>query len=71
MRETLDCFTIEYSGRGPSGVCMLTARPLKQGMAVVCYGDAIVPRIKEFCFRMTFQCRLSFAGVHKRFSDTD
>lgn len=36
MRETLDCFWMEYSGRGPSGVCMLTARPLKQGMTAAC-----------------------------------
>ena len=29
----LDCFWIEYSGRGPFGVWMDTARPRKQGMA--------------------------------------
>lgn len=32
MRDSRDCFWTEYSGRGPLGVCMLTARPLKQGM---------------------------------------
>ncbi len=35
MRENLDCLCIEYSGSGPSGVWMLTASPLKQGMAAV------------------------------------
>lgn len=30
--ESLDVFCTEYSVRGPSGVWMLTARPLKQGM---------------------------------------
>jgi hypothetical protein len=34
IRASLDCRCTEYSGNGPSGVCMLTARPLKQGMAV-------------------------------------
>lgn len=33
MRENLDSFCIEYSGNGPSGVCILTASPLKQGMS--------------------------------------
>lgn len=33
IRETRDCLCIEYSGSGPSGVWMLTAKPLKQGMA--------------------------------------
>ena len=32
IRENLDCFCIEYSGKGPSGVWMLTAKPLKQGI---------------------------------------
>lgn len=32
MREALDTFCTEYSGRGPSGVCMETAKPLKQGI---------------------------------------
>lgn len=32
MRENLVCFCMECSARGPSGVCMLTASPLKQGM---------------------------------------
>ena len=32
MRDTRACFWIEYSGSGPSGVCMLTARPLKHGI---------------------------------------
>jgi hypothetical protein len=27
-----EAFCTEYSGSGPFGVCMLTARPLKQGM---------------------------------------
>lgn len=30
--EARDCFWMEYSDMGPSGVCMLTARPLKQGI---------------------------------------
>ena len=30
--ENRPCLMIECSGRGPSGVCMLTAKPLKQGM---------------------------------------
>lgn len=32
MREALDTFCTEYSGRGPSGVCIETAKPLKQGI---------------------------------------
>ena len=31
IREALDCFCIEYSGNA-CGACMLTAKPLKQGM---------------------------------------
>lgn len=33
IRERRDCRWTEYSGRGPSGVWMLTARPLKQGIS--------------------------------------
>ena len=32
IREARVCFWIEYSGSGPSGVCMLTAKPLKHGI---------------------------------------
>lgn len=34
IREARDCRWMEYSEMGPSGVCMLTARPLKHGMTV-------------------------------------
>lgn len=34
MRDARDCFCIENSDMGPSGVCMLTARPLKHGILV-------------------------------------
>jgi len=34
MRDARDCRWIEYSEIGPSGVWMLTAKPLKHGMAV-------------------------------------
>lgn len=33
MRDARDCRWIEYSDIGPSGVWMLTAKPLKHGMA--------------------------------------
>lgn len=36
MRWNLDCFWMEYSGRGPEGVWMETARPRKQGMMTSC-----------------------------------
>lgn len=32
IRDNRDVFCTEYSGKGPSGVWMLTARPLKHGM---------------------------------------
>lgn len=32
IRDRREVFWTECSGRGPLGVCMLTARPLKQGM---------------------------------------
>lgn len=32
IRDNLEAFWTEYSGSGPFGVWMLTARPLKQGM---------------------------------------
>jgi len=34
IRDARDCRWMEYSEMGPSGVCMLTARPLKHGMTV-------------------------------------
>jgi hypothetical protein len=34
---------MEYSGSGPSGVCMLTARPWKQGMV-------LAVRVEELLF---------------------
>jgi hypothetical protein len=33
MRDARDCLWIEYSEIGPSGVWILTAKPLKHGMA--------------------------------------
>ena len=35
IREARDTFWTECSGSGPSGVCIETARPLKQGMVNV------------------------------------
>lgn len=35
IRDNRDVFCTEYSGSGPSGVWILTARPLKQGMLPV------------------------------------
>ena len=35
IREARPCFWMEYSESGPSGVCMLTASPLKHGMVKV------------------------------------
>lgn len=32
IREARDTFWTACSGKGPSGVCIETARPLKQGM---------------------------------------
>jgi hypothetical protein len=42
MRWILDCFCIEYSGKGPSGVWILTAKPWKHGIV------AVKPRGREW-----------------------
>lgn len=41
IRDARDCFCTECSGRGPSGVCIETAKPLKQGMLAVPASPAV------------------------------